>query len=244
MSDFGWTPRVQSRVLTPQKCDGTLDDSFRLSDPSVNRRGGLNSKITSNSFKDFVVPGHRHVAGLLSSLPLRHAVRVYTQDKVWRRRRDIARRAPTDVEAQGVVVKPELQFVKAVSTRAIVIAVSALAITVGAVATATSTHISRPHLAMQAGLSEPSKGDPSKNPIAGIAATADGGGYWLAASDGGVFAFGDARFFGSMGGKVLNDRSSGLRQRLTVGATGWPPLTAGSLPSAMLGSSGPWGARS
>lgn len=29
-------------------------------------------------------------------------------------------------------------------------------------------------------------------------------GYWLAAADGGVFSFGDARFFGSMGGKPLN----------------------------------------
>jgi hypothetical protein len=30
--------------------------------------------------------------------------------------------------------------------------------------------------------------------------THDGGGYWLIASDGGVFAFGDAGFFGSLGG--------------------------------------------
>jgi hypothetical protein len=37
-----------------------------------------------------------------------------------------------------------------------------------------------------------------------MAATADGGGYWLVASDGGVFSFGDARFYGSMGGLPLN----------------------------------------
>jgi hypothetical protein len=30
-----------------------------------------------------------------------------------------------------------------------------------------------------------------------MAATPDGLGYWLVASDGGVFAFGDARFYGS-----------------------------------------------
>ena len=34
-------------------------------------------------------------------------------------------------------------------------------------------------------------------PIVGMAATPDGGGYWLVGADGGVFAFGDARFFGS-----------------------------------------------
>ncbi len=32
----------------------------------------------------------------------------------------------------------------------------------------------------------------------------DAQGYWVAASDGGVFSFGDARFYGSMGGKHLN----------------------------------------
>jgi hypothetical protein len=37
-----------------------------------------------------------------------------------------------------------------------------------------------------------------------LAATADGGGYWLAAHDGGVFASGDAPFEGSMGGHTLN----------------------------------------
>jgi hypothetical protein len=41
-------------------------------------------------------------------------------------------------------------------------------------------------------------------PIEGIAATADEGGYWLVASDGGVFSYGDATFIGSMGGTALN----------------------------------------
>ena len=36
-----------------------------------------------------------------------------------------------------------------------------------------------------------------------MAATPDGGGYWLVAADGGVFAFGDATFSGSMGGRPL-----------------------------------------
>ncbi len=37
----------------------------------------------------------------------------------------------------------------------------------------------------------------------GIAATTTGNGYWLAAADGGVFAFGDARFAGSLASVAL-----------------------------------------
>ena len=40
-------------------------------------------------------------------------------------------------------------------------------------------------------------------PIVGMAATPDGGGYWLVASDGGVFAFGDAGFHGSVPGQGI-----------------------------------------
>ncbi len=47
-------------------------------------------------------------------------------------------------------------------------------------------------------------GQPLNRPILGIAATTDGGGYWLASSDGGVFNYGDAGFFGSMGGSPLD----------------------------------------
>ena len=37
-----------------------------------------------------------------------------------------------------------------------------------------------------------------------VAATADRGGYWMVAADGGVFTFGDATYHGSMGGHHLN----------------------------------------
>jgi hypothetical protein len=36
-----------------------------------------------------------------------------------------------------------------------------------------------------------------------MAATPDGGGYWLVASDGGVFTYGDAPFDGSAGSNGL-----------------------------------------
>ena len=41
------------------------------------------------------------------------------------------------------------------------------------------------------------------SPIVGMASTSDGKGYWDVASDGGLFAFGDAAFHGSMGGHAL-----------------------------------------
>ena len=47
-------------------------------------------------------------------------------------------------------------------------------------------------------------------PVVGIAATTTGNGYWLAATDGGVFAFGTAPFPGSEGGKHLNGPVVGI----------------------------------
>ena len=41
-------------------------------------------------------------------------------------------------------------------------------------------------------------------PVVAISDTPDGQGYWEVAADGGLFAFGDAGFYGSMGGKPLN----------------------------------------
>jgi len=46
--------------------------------------------------------------------------------------------------------------------------------------------------------------------------TPDGLGYWMTAQDGGVFAFGNAGFYGSMAGKPLNGRITGM----AVTATG------------------------
>ena len=40
-------------------------------------------------------------------------------------------------------------------------------------------------------------------PVVSMASTKDGHGYWLAASDGGIFTFGDAQFYGSLGSKRL-----------------------------------------
>jgi hypothetical protein len=47
-------------------------------------------------------------------------------------------------------------------------------------------------------------------PIVGMASTPDGQGYWLVGSDGGVFAYGDAQFYGSTGAIHLNQPIVGL----------------------------------
>jgi hypothetical protein len=43
-----------------------------------------------------------------------------------------------------------------------------------------------------------------------VASTPDGHGYWLVGSDGGVFAYGDAKFFGSTGSTSSAQPVSGL----------------------------------
>ncbi len=47
-------------------------------------------------------------------------------------------------------------------------------------------------------------------PVAGLAVTPSGNGYWLVASDGGIFAFGDAVFRGSTGATRLNQPIVGM----------------------------------
>jgi hypothetical protein len=59
---------------------------------------------------------------------------------------------------------------------------------------------------------------PLNQPIVGMAATSDGQGYWMVATDGGIFAFGDAAFHGSMGGHPLNQPIVGITE---------DPLTGG-----------------
>ena len=53
-------------------------------------------------------------------------------------------------------------------------------------------------------------GQPLNQPMVGISPTADANGYWLVASDGGIFAFGDARFHGSTGNISLNQHVTGM----------------------------------
>ena len=47
-------------------------------------------------------------------------------------------------------------------------------------------------------------------PIVGMASTLNGLGYWLVASDGGIFSYGNAAFLGSRGGQPLNKPIVGM----------------------------------
>jgi hypothetical protein len=60
------------------------------------------------------------------------------------------------------------------------------------------------------GVQGPTTPSPQAPPTVGAASTPSGNGLWTAASDGGVFTFGDAQFFGSMGGKPLNEPVVGM----------------------------------
>ena len=57
------------------------------------------------------------------------------------------------------------------------------------------------------------RGHPLNKPIVGMAATPDGWGYWLVASDGGIFNYGDAGFFGSTGAFTSTSPSLAWRRR-------------------------------
>ena len=90
----------------------------------------------------------------------------------------------------------------------------------------------------------PNDGDESgvalSQPMVGIGPRRSGG-YYLVASDGGIFSFA-APFFGSMGGQHLNQPMVGMAVTPAATATGrWPP-TAASSPSATPSSSAPWAA--
>jgi hypothetical protein len=47
-------------------------------------------------------------------------------------------------------------------------------------------------------------------PVVGVGVTNDANGYWLVGADGGVFAFGDAPFDGSMAQRRLNAAVRGM----------------------------------
>jgi hypothetical protein len=66
-----------------------------------------------------------------------------------------------------------------------------------------------------------------QSPVVGITPTSDLGGYWLVASDGGIFSFGDAGFYGSIPGIGLAPAGSSSPMRLNAPIVGMVPSTDG-----------------
>src|SRR5260221_7836396 len=99
------------------------------------------------------------------------------------------------------------------SSRIALVALLAVVLGVGANVAATV-----PAGAESAGTVHPFGGAPSLGapnsalnaPIVGIAATHTGKGYWLLASDGGIFSYGNAHFYGSTGAMHLNQPVVGI----------------------------------
>ena len=63
--------------------------------------------------------------------------------------------------------------------------------------------------------------------MVGITPTADRRGYWLVASDGGIFSFGDSMFYGSIPGIGLHPAGSGAPNSLAAPIVGMVPSSAG-----------------
>lgn len=84
-------------------------------------------------------------------------------------------------------------------------------------------------------------GKPLNKPIVGMSPTATGLGYWLVASDGGIFTFGDASFLGSTGNITLNKPIVGMAVTPT-GKGYWMVASDGGIftfgDAAFLGSTG------
>ena len=78
-------------------------------------------------------------------------------------------------------------------------------------------------------------------PIVGMASTPDGNGYWNVASDGGIFTFGDATFYGSTGSIHLNQPIVGMASTPDGGGY-WLVASDGGIfafgDAAFLGSTG------
>ena len=60
-------------------------------------------------------------------------------------------------------------------------------------------------------------GTPIGAPMVGMTRTADGQGYWMIGRDGGIFNYGDAGFYGSVGGTRLNRPIVGMAAIRSLG---------------------------
>src|SRR6476659_11300007 len=99
------------------------------------------------------------------------------------------------------------------SPRIVAVAFLGLSLALGAVLAVSAPAGAESAATVHAFGGAPSLGAPNtalNAPIVGIAATHTGKGYWLLASDGGIFSYGNARFYGSTGAMHLNQPGVGI----------------------------------
>src|SRR5258705_129874 len=99
------------------------------------------------------------------------------------------------------------------SPRIVAVAFLGLSLALGAVLAVSTPAGAESAATVHAFGGAPSLGAPNlalNAPIVGIAATHSHKGYWLLASDGGIFSYGDAHFYGSTGAMHLNQPVVGI----------------------------------
>ena len=109
----------------------------------------------------------------------------------------------TASHGRHLMARPGRSFV-AVVVACLAFVPALLAVSPGTAAAAYPDNVAQPVNFGDAVFYGPAGGLTLNAPDVGMAATHDGGGYWIAAADGGVFNYGDAAFFGSRGGQPLN----------------------------------------
>ena len=116
---------------------------------------------------------------------------------------------PTASHGRHVMARPGRSFV-AVVVACVAFVPALLAVSPGTAAAAYPDNVAQPVNFGDAVFYGPAGGLTLNAPDVGMAATHDGGGYWIAAADGGVFNYGDAAFFGSAGSLTLNKPIVGM----------------------------------
>ena len=84
--------------------------------------------------------------------------------------------------------------------------------------TITGTYFGNPFFSGSTGTTTLTVNAPAPPPPPPVTSPSIAHGYWLVGSDGGIFSFGSAQFYGSMGGNTLKRPVVGIRRLLTAAA--------------------------
>jgi hypothetical protein len=191
--------------LTPAGVDVAYPSNRLLSALSARERKQLHGRVvwasTANAFYS--------IKGVRVGAPLAQVLRTLRVTAVFHDRETYWYLAPNGsstavLEVRGGVVQQVAIANKALTkTRASALSLLRTSLNIRAIT------IER-GIPVEAGLCGSAAGTPPDSPVIGIGATRDSEGYWEAAADGGIAAFGDASFYGSTAGIPLNSPVVGV----------------------------------